>query len=75
MRRISFLASGCVNNKKSFRIERDYENNRQFEWPVEMGIASRDEVAIATREQLDMFNFQANKKLELLQSLGINPFS
>lgn len=68
---ISFLANGCASNRKGMQLELAYRNNRQYEWPVEMGIATREEVEFATFDELEMFNYQADKKFELMQ--GLNP--
>ncbi|MEN2367592.1 hypothetical protein [Levilactobacillus brevis] len=53
------------------QLELAYRNNRQYEWPVEMGIATREEVELATFDELEMFNYQADKKFELMQ--GMDP--
>ncbi|ARN97458.1 hypothetical protein AZI10_04835 [Levilactobacillus brevis] len=50
-------------------MELAYRNNRQYEWPVEMGIATREEVELATFDELEMFNYQADKKFELMQGM------
>lgn len=68
---ISFLANGCKSNRKGMQLELAYRNNRQYEWPVEMGIATREEVELATFDELEMFNYQADKKFELMQ--GMDP--
>ncbi|WP_155403002.1 hypothetical protein [Levilactobacillus brevis] len=51
------------------QLELAYRNNRQYEWPVEMGIATREEVELATFDELEMFNYQADKKFELMQGM------
>jgi len=68
---IGFLASGCESNRKGMQLELAYRNNRQYEWPVEMGFATREEVELATFDELEMFNYQADKKFELMQ--GMDP--
>jgi len=52
------------------QLELAYRDNRQYEWPVEMGIATREEVTIATFDELEMFNYQADKKFELMQGIA-----
>jgi len=69
---ISFLASGCESNRQGMQLELNYRENRQYEWPVEMGIATREEVELATFDELEMLNYQADKKFKLMQDSGIN---
>lgn len=64
------MANGCKSNRKGMQLELAYRDNRQYEWPVEMGIATREEVTIATFDELEMFNYQADKKFELMQGIA-----
>ena len=61
-----------LSSRKGAKLKLDYEKNRAFEWPVEMQIATREEIAVATADQIEMYNYQADRKFELLQQIGIN---
>lgn len=74
MRPTGFLESGCTSSKTDFQIQKEYEDNRMIDWPVEMGVATADEVAIATADELALLNYKASQKFELFQKAGINPF-
>ncbi|WP_436704235.1 hypothetical protein [Lactiplantibacillus plantarum] len=61
-----------LSSRKGAKLKLDYEKNRVFEWPVEMQIATREEIAVATADQIEMYNYQADRKFELMQQIGIN---
>lgn len=70
MQLMNFLEKLTTNGYKNERhLKKAIEDNWYFEWPVIMGIATRQEIEVATQKELQYLNGLADKKQEMTMML------
>ena len=71
---IRFLENELTEYPFASIIEKRYEDDQAFWWPLMMGIATKEEVQRANVKELQFLNLIATKKWELTYKLGGSNF-
>lgn len=57
----------CLNSPSEYELEKEIDDNYMYILPVITGIATREEVELATAHELSLFFFMALEKIKLMR--------